>query len=172
MESNELFNLETVIQYIEDSIYKKTNLVLSDLHIEKEGKAYQACYFKLNHKVIHSRLAKVTPKKIGQFVTFWKRNSNAITEPYNEEDDLDFLVINVKFKNRFGQFVFPKSILIKKGIISTSKKEGKRGFRVYPIWNIAKNKQSIKTQKWQLDYFLEFNQLITTKKINSLYHNT
>lgn len=107
----------------------------------------------MNNTFVHSRLSKITPKKIGQFVTFWTRNKNGITEPFKEEDNFDFLIINVNYENRCGQFVFPKSTLIKQGIISTITKEGKRGFRVYPIWDITESKQAIRTQKWQLNFF-------------------
>jgi hypothetical protein len=37
--------------------------------------------------------------------------------------------------------------LIEKGIVSTSKKEGKRGFSVYPIWDKTASHQAVKTQK-------------------------
>jgi hypothetical protein len=45
--------------------------------------------------------------------------------------------------------------LQEKGILSDDNKEGKRGFRVYPPWDIAINKQAKQTQEWQLKYFLE-----------------
>jgi len=95
-----------------------------------------------------------------------------ITEPYSEIDEFDILIINVKTENKFGQFIFPKSILIKKRIISTLKKEGKRGFRVYPIWDIAINKQAKKTQEWQLNYFFELNQITDFTIVNTLYLNS
>ncbi len=117
------------------------------------------------------RQAKITPTKIGQFVTLWKRNSiKNVIEPFEVSDDIDLFVINVKTENRFGQFVFPKSILIEKGII-TVKKEGKRAIRVYPKWDLTENKQAIKTQKWQLDYFLDIpiNRNLDINKAEFLY---
>jgi hypothetical protein len=48
-----------------------------------------------------------------------------------------------------------------KGIITRNNKDGKRGIRVYPPWDIAINKQAEKTQLWQTKYFL------TIKKDNS-----
>lgn len=53
-----------------------------------------------------------------------------------------------------GQFVFPKSVLADKGIITRKGKEGKRGIRVYSPWDIVTNKQAEKTQTWQTKYFL------------------
>lgn len=99
------------------------------------------------------RTAKTTPKKIGQFVSIWKRNKEGVTTPRDLEDDFDFLIIQCETETQKGRFVFPKIILAKKGIISTVEKEGKRGIRVYPPWDKAENKQAIKTQQWQLKYF-------------------
>jgi len=102
-------------------------------------------------------------------VTFWKRSNNGPIEPFSETDQIDFFVINVCVNNKWGQFVFPKSVLIKKGIISAGKKEGKRGFRVYSVWDIVANKQAERTQKWQLDYFFEINSLTALEKAIKLY---
>lgn len=49
----------------------------------------------------------------------------------------------------------PKSELVNKAIISTNRKGGKKGFRVYQKWDKAQNKQAEKTQKWHLNYFIE-----------------
>ncbi len=57
---------------------------------------------------IITRNSKITPKKVGQFVTFWKRNEKGITQPYRENDRIDFYVITARTENNFGQFVFPK----------------------------------------------------------------
>ena len=56
-----------------NDIYDKCNLAISNFHKELESKEYQACRFNLNNKHIICRTAKITPKKVGQFVTFWKR---------------------------------------------------------------------------------------------------
>ncbi|MEM8522627.1 MepB family protein [Flavobacterium sp. PL12] len=122
---------------------------------EKESAEYGAYSFQLKNKSIVFRVAKITPTKIGQFVTLWKRNGKGPIQPLDFTDTIDFIVISVRKENCVGQFVFPKSVLCEKGIISTTTKEGKRAIRVYPPWDEAINKQAQKTQKWQLDYFLE-----------------
>lgn len=159
------------LNQIKTEIYDKCELEISDFNTEPESKEYEACRFKLNRLNIVSRNAKITPKKVGQFVTFWKRNENGPIEPFFETDPINFYVVNVRTENKFGQFVFPKSVLVKKGIISTGKKEGKRAFRVYPNWDIAKNKQSEQTQKWQLNYFYEINDSTDFSKVAELYKN-
>ncbi|WP_299765324.1 MepB family protein [uncultured Dokdonia sp.] len=161
--------MDTILNEIKTKIYDTCSLQISDFKIESESKEYKACRFKLNGLNILSRNAKITPKKVGQFVTFWKRKGNGPIEPFHESDQVDFYVVNVRTKNEFGQFVFPKSVLIKKGIISTEKKEGKRGFRVYPKWDRVQSKQAEQTQKWQLNYFYEINSSIELKKVNALY---
>jgi hypothetical protein len=145
---------------IKTEVYDKIELEISDFKIERESEEYDACQFKLNGRNIISRKAKITPKKVGQFVTFWKRNENGLIEPFNETDQIDFYAVIVRTENEFGQFVFPKSVLIIKGIISTERKEGKRAFRVYPNWDIVKNKQAERTQKWQLDYLYLFRSTV------------
>ncbi|MDV7139750.1 MepB family protein [Maribacter sp. TH_r10] len=158
------------LSQIKIHIYDQLKFVLSDLILEPESKAYGACNFKLNKRNIRSRSAKITPKKAGQFVTFWKRQGIGPIEPFNHTDNFDLLTVNVRTDKRLGQFVFPKSVLLKNGIISNETKEGKRAFRVYPKWDIANNKQAIKTQEWQLDYFYEINGSLDLNRVMSLYH--
>lgn len=118
-----------------------------------ESKEYGASSFRLNKKAIEFRVSKITPTKTGQFVTLWKRNSNGITEPFDSTDPFDFVIIAARFDNHFGQFIFPKHVLATQGIITHQGKSGKRGFRVYPPWDITENKQAQKTQQWQTNYF-------------------
>lgn len=154
---------------INTEMYRKCGLKISNFITEPESKEYNACQFQIDGRFVISRTAKITPKKIGQFVTFWKRNQKGITAPFSETDTFHFYVIIVKRDNRLAQFVFPKSILIAKGIVSTEKKDGKRGFRVYPSWDKPTNKQAEKTQQWQLDYSFEINASTNLKKVTELY---
>lgn len=166
----EIQQMDKNLNQIKTEIYDKCSLEISDFIIETESKEYDACRYQLNGLNILNRNAKITPKKVGQFVTFWKRNENGPIEPFDENDQIDFYTVNVRTENEFGQFVFPKSVLIKKGIISTEKKEGKRAFRVYPNWDIAKNKQAERTQKWQLNYFYQINSSTDLQKVTELYN--
>ena len=161
--------MNKLLSTFKNQVFIPCSLVLENYNNEKEGKAYEACQFELNGKKIISRSAKKTPKKIGQFVTFWKRNSRGITCPFSDNDEVDFYMVNVQSEHRVGQFVFPKSELLKRGIISTSLKEGKRGFRVYPRWDIPQNKQSRATQAWQLNYFYELESTLDLELLNHLF---
>jgi hypothetical protein len=151
-------------------IYDACGYNCSHLSNEPESREYSACTFTLNNLAIKFRAAKITPTKIGQFVTLWKRDDNGITKSHDDSDPIDLFVINTRKGDLFGQFVFTKDVLIKHGILSISLKEGKRGFRVYPPWDTADNKQARKTQKWQLDFFLEVTaDNIDFEKVNRLY---
>ena len=161
--------MDNSLSQLNTEIYDSCGLEISDFQWEAESKEYHACQFDLNGRKIICRSAKITPKKVGQFVTFWKRNGNGPIEPFNDSDLLDFYVVNVRAENQSGQFVFTKSILIKKGIISTEKKEGKRAFRVYPNWDLPKSKQAERSQKWQLDYFYEMNDSLDINRVLELY---
>lgn len=142
------------LQIITDNFYKLLGFKLTNFEAERESQDYGACTFELNGLQIVSRNAKVTPTKIGQFVTLWKRLNNGPIQPFDTSDKIDFVVVNVSAENQLGQFVFPKKVLLEKGVFSTASKEGKRALRVYPLWDNPTSKQALKTQQWQLDYFL------------------
>ena len=56
---------------------KHTELDFSDVIISPEGTEYYAASFKVSRRQYIFRSAKVTPKKIGLFVTLWCRNKVA-----------------------------------------------------------------------------------------------
>jgi hypothetical protein len=49
-------------------------------------------------------------------------------------------------------------VLCERGVISSHAKEGKRAIRIYPPWDKVDNSQAKKTQFWQLQYFIDFNE--------------
>ena len=149
-----LNSIHNDLKIVKELVYDKCGFDLTDLKQNLESKEYGACSFVLNGKTIQQRISKITPTKTGQFVTIWKRNENGITEPFDNSDDFDFVIITARNDNNFGQFIFPKSVLADNGIITQNGKEGKRGVRVYPPWDIVTNKQAMKTQNWQTKYFL------------------
>jgi hypothetical protein len=161
--------MDDKLNQIKTNIFDPCALEISSFMLETESKEYDACRFKLSGRKIIYRNAKITPKKVGQFVTFWKRSENGPIEPYSASDLFDFYVVTAQKEKELGQFVFPKNILMKKGIISTPEKEGKRAFRVYPKWDNTRNEQAQRTQAWQLDYFYEINPSTDFQKILKLY---
>jgi hypothetical protein len=142
---------------IKELVYDNCNFEFSNLVIDSESEEYQACSFQLNSIEFIHRFSKITPTKIGQFVTIWKRNNKGITAPFDVSDNFDFIVITSKSDKNLGQFVFTKAVLLEKGIISNNNTSGKRGIRVYPPWDIPTSKQAEKTQLWQTKYFYSIN---------------
>ena len=91
-------------------------------------------------------------------MTLWKRNEkNGAITPFDTLDAIDLIIISVRKDDYLGQFIFPKAILLEKGIFSTNIKEGKRAMRVYPPWDKTSSKQAQETQKWQINYFFEIS---------------
>lgn len=138
-------------------IYDPLHYAFSDLLPEPESAEYNACIFFLDQRAVKFRTAKITPTKTGQFVTLWKRDAAGITQPHDASDPTELYIISTRKDNLCGQFVFPRSVLVQQGILSSAGKEGKRGFRVYPPWDKAANPQAIRTQKWQLEFFLDLS---------------
>lgn len=138
-------------------VYDPCGYELKNLTIHSEGRAYSACSYELAGKIIEYRASKITPLKTGQFVTIWKRNKEGITRPLDSSDKMDFIIISSVKDDDFGLFIFPKSVLLSKGIISQNGEGGKRGIRVYPPWDMVSNKQAENTQSWQKKYFVWIN---------------
>ncbi|EMY77103.1 MepB protein [Leptospira weilii serovar Ranarum str. ICFT] len=147
--------LHKILKNFQENVLGPYNVQIKNLILEKESSDYGACNFELKSRKITFRVAKITPTKIGQFVTLWKRDADGTPiRPFDIQDAVDYFIILVYDQNRSGQFIFSKEALLQKGIL-TGDKEGKRGFRVYPPWNIPPNSQAEKTQSWQSEYFLE-----------------
>ena len=159
------------LEMTKQNVYNLCNLKITHFHQEMESQDYGACRFDLEERSIIFRVAKITPKKIGQFVTCWKRKNNGQIEPFDNSDRFHFLVISVRNGEDFGQFIFPKKILLQRGIISNLGKGGKRGIRIYPPWDSVISLQAKKTQAWQLSYFLDIpaNGKIDELNIKILY---
>lgn len=143
------------LQIANNLVYSPSDFKLTELEIEAESKEYKAHTFKLNELEVVYREAKITPTKTGQFVTLWKRFEKGPIQPFESTDSIDLFIISVQNGGHFGQFIFPKSVLIEKNIISNLNKEGKRAIRVYPPWDTTNSKQAQQTQLWQLEHFIE-----------------
>lgn len=152
----------------QESAYEPMGYAYSNLKQDEESQEYGACTFEMNNKIIKFRVAKITPTKIGQFVTFWKRIGTGPIMPYDMSDSFDLLVVSVRNAKHFGQFIFPKNMLWQKGLVSNDGNGGKRAMRVYPPWDITDSPQAKKTQAWQLLYFAEIQPTIDTANIQKL----
>jgi hypothetical protein len=156
--------------FIQKNVFDACGLSYTAAVIETESAEYSACQFRLEDQLVQYRLAKITPTKNGQFVTLWKRKLKGPIQPFDVSDKIDVVIVNVIKNNHRGIFVFPAETLVKQDIFSVNNKGGKRAMRVYPPWDLAESKQAEKTQKWQLDYFLEtpHSKSVNIQKCNSL----
>ena len=135
-------------------VYQPAGMEVTNAYTEEESKDYGACRLKLDSREVVFRVAKTTPKKVGQFVTVWQRpHAGAAYVPFNERDQVDFIAVSVADDKNIGQFVFNRRILIDQGIMGTSRTRGKGAFRVYSPWVRPENKTALKTQEWQKKYF-------------------
>ncbi|WP_437917956.1 MepB family protein [Sphingobacterium sp. LRF_L2] len=137
---------------------------ISDVEEDPTCIVYAGGSFKINAVKLICRTAKVTPKKVGKFVTLWKRSKNGETEPYHGEDPYDFYLVFAEEGEHQGFFVFPRHVLARESILTSAKGEGKRGFRVYTSWDNVNNKQAKQTKCWQSFYFIDLSTLMDENK--------
>ncbi len=161
-----------------------------------ESFKYKALTFSLNDQHIIYRKGKVTADRPGAFLAIWQRplpSSTASNKPIPfKHKELDYLFVQVEEHSnaisnsesinnlKSGIFIFPVSLLIKKGIVSSEKSKGKTGFRVFPPWSQDRGVVGTKifsesgkeTQRWQLPYFLRIeNGLIDSRQLNKIFDN-
>lgn len=144
-----------ILSETSELLFNPKELLLENITKDSECEEYFGCNFTVDALKYKFRKAKITPKKKGAFVTLWKRNAAGNTIPFEDTDPFDFYIIAVDSKEHFGTFLFPSQVLASRSILSTSNKEGKRGFRVYPPWVKAASYQALKTQHWQMEYWVE-----------------
>lgn len=93
--------------------------MITNLKEEKQNAEYAGCLFHLNNKTIRFRKSKVTPNKIGQFVSFWEKDENMRNRAFSYEAAPDLLVITCIADNKLGNLFFLKRFFLKKNIENT-----------------------------------------------------
>lgn len=146
-----------VIRNLNNIIYKPNELIITNLKEEQQNAEYAGCLFKLNNKTIRFRVSKITPNKIGQFVSFWEKGDNLKNQAFTYDAAPDLLVITCIDDNKLGQFIFSKEILLKEKILKTQSQKGKMAMRIYPLWDTPVSNQAKKSQMWQLQYFVDLS---------------
>ena len=164
-------SLHSDLLLAKELVYDACGLAFKNVEVHTESSEYAACTFNLNEYKIEHRFSKITPTKIGQFVTIWKRNEEGITTAFDLSDGIDFIIITARNGNNFGQFIFPVATLADRGIVSKDGKSGKRGIRVYPPWDVTSSKQALATQKWQSEFFLPIQNTNSTDLMLKLLAN-
>ena len=98
-----------IIQQFEEIALKPLQLSISNLEKDLECDEYFGYNFESNQLLFKFRKAKITPKKVGQFVTLWKRNADKQTEPFDENDLVDYYIIATEDDSKLGFYIFSKS---------------------------------------------------------------
>ncbi len=146
-----------VFRRIKETVYGKCGFDCIQCFEDRESREYEAIDFKILDRHIKYRIGKITPIKVGQFVTLYKRLESGKIGPIDSRDSVDTVVVHVVTSEKEGQFVFPKKILLEKGIFSKEGVGGKRAMRIYPPWYAVQSTQARKTQSWQCKYFFEID---------------
>lgn len=145
------------IALLENRSEEDKYITKENIKIENWNHEYEAMNIYINGKYFKSRLAKKTPKKAGYFVAMWHKNEDNKNIPFQYEDFPEKLIVNIIDDRKKGQFIIPKDILRKKGILQTEVQKGKMAFRVYPKWEQKLNKSAVTTQNWQTEYFKDLS---------------
>ena len=122
---------------------------------EAQNSDYESGVAQIDDEAWHIRTARNTPTKPGAFVAFWQRDSDGTTMPFGGDDLSSGLLVFVEQQGRRGVFRFTREHLARLGITS-GRRPGKRGFRVYPIWCAELNSQAMTTQRAQAPAFREY----------------
>lgn len=145
------------IEKLNAMVFKPLSLNLTNVTQDLECEAYFGFNFKVDDVKIKFRKSKLTPKKTGQFVTYWKRDPDGKTVPFDVSDDFNFYITAIVENNNSGFFIFPKAVLEKENLILGEVKVGKRGFRLYADWHLTDSTQAEKTKLWQSQYFINYS---------------
>lgn len=122
---------------------------------EVESSDYESGVAQIGSETWHIRTARNTPTKPGAFVAFWRRSADGMTAPFGDDDPAAGLLVFVEQQGRRGVFRFTGAHLAELGITS-GRRTGKRGFRVYPSWCEGLNAPATATQRAQASAFQEY----------------
>ncbi|WP_435210558.1 MepB family protein [Streptomyces sp. bgisy034] len=154
------------------SVYDPMGFACSQPVPEPESAEHAAHAFTLDGLSVRFRVARTTPTKAGQFVTVWQRSEQGPIRPFDAEDGVDLVVVSSRGSGHFGQFVFPREELCRRGVMSRNGSGGKRGFRVYPPWVTTTSRQAGNSQAWQVRHFLSLGEgePVDAARARALYH--
>lgn len=122
---------------------------------EMQNGDYESGIAQIAEETWHIRTARNTPTKPGAFVAFWQRDPEGHTAPFRDDDLAAGLLVFVKQHDRRGVFRFTALHLTELGITS-GRRPGKRGFRVYPSWCAGLTARAAATQRAQAPAFREY----------------
>lgn len=143
------------MQFNAFGVYSARVGVTAEVIPEMQNSDYESGIVQIGEEAWHIRTARNTPTKPGAFVAFWQRDEEGNTAPFSDDDPAAGLLVFVEQHDRRGVFRFAAAHLTQLGITS-GRRPGKRGFRVYPSWFVGLNAQATTTQRAQAPAFQEF----------------
>ena len=153
----EILGMKKSMELLQNTLISFFKEDFNNYQEEYQNSEYESFSFSIGQYNFRNRLAKKTPTKKGYFVVFWEKDINKKNQAFDFKESPDFLIVNVIDNYYKGMFLFPKSELLKRKILRTPQTKGKMAMRVYPLWEHNLNITAEKTQKWQLDYFLDLS---------------
>lgn len=148
----------SAFRYLVENVLIPSGCTVENIVREAEGIEYDAIIFQINGMTTLYRQAKKTPKKLGHFVTLWKReNGKEGIRPFDQGDGISGVFVAVDEGDQLGFFVFSAQDLIVNNVFSTNSQGGKRAVRVYAPWADPVAIQAKKTQRWQVKHFIFFD---------------
>ncbi|TLQ08431.1 MepB protein [Marinilactibacillus psychrotolerans] len=162
--------MQQSVKLIKEVVVAIGNHEMDDLIQEEQNSEYEGVRFNLLNQTYRSRLAKSTSKKQGYFVVFWEKDNMDKNQPFTYLSSPDRVIVTVMDNEKIGQFIFPKTVLHKQGILSSEISKGKMAIRVYPSWISNLNPSAAKTQKWQVEYFVDLSHKMDLDKLTYLYN--
>jgi hypothetical protein len=166
--------LDADLLAVKKQAYDPARLDCSDPVDETTGEGDVAYAYTVGGAEVRFRGARPARNNGAPVSASCKKDEDGLTKPFDAADPVDLIVISVRdtvLSRNFGQFVFPREVLVERKIVSTDGVGGKRGFRVYPPWVQTKTDAEASTQAWQLEFFLRIDELrgVDTDKVRRLY---
>lgn len=143
------------MQFSAFAVYSASMGLIAEVIPEMQNSDYESGLVQIGEEAWHIRTARNTPTKPGAFVAFWQRNAKGNTTPFRDDDHAAGLLVFVEHDCRRGVFRFTGTHLTELGITS-GRRPGKRGFRVYPSWCVGLNMHAMISQRAQASAFHEF----------------
>ncbi|MEB3767497.1 MepB family protein [Acinetobacter sp. MD2] len=140
------------------------------LCLDASATAYAGLSFVYAGQKYLFRQVKITPTKLGGFVTLWTRDQpNLAIRPFNEQDGIDGVIIANANQTDTGYFFFDRATLVQHQVFTQNGIEGKRALRLYEPWLSLTAKQAIHSQKWQSEHFIALSETNGLNKAQSFF---
>lgn len=81
--------------------YAPCGYIFTHLQPKLESADYAACTLQFNELRVQYRAAKITPTKVGQFVTLWNRVGRGLIQAFDLSDPVDMFVVSTRVGHNY-----------------------------------------------------------------------